>query len=93
MRRLIGRALAVFDVIHDASGNPTWIDLVYLRKGALTTALAGQSAWERKSRCGGHWATVSPNRPCDRLIMAVGGIGQTPMLLLGREALGTQIVR
>ncbi len=86
---LIGRALAVFDVINDASGNPTWIDLVYLRKGTLTTALAG-SPLGTKVTLWGPLGNGFAARPCDRLIMAVGGIGQTPMLLLGREALGTQ---
>lgn len=37
---LIRRALAVYNVIADDSGVPTWIDLVYLKKGTFTTALA-----------------------------------------------------
>ena len=37
---LIGRALAVYDVIDEASGTPRAIDLVFVRKGALTTPLA-----------------------------------------------------
>lgn len=84
---LIGRAFAVYDVIDDADGNPTSIDLVYLKKGTLTTPLSaspigdGVTLW---GPLGNGFAT----RPCDRLIMAVGGIGQTPMLLLGMEALG-----
>ncbi|MFK8111705.1 MAG: dihydroorotate dehydrogenase electron transfer subunit [Rubripirellula sp.] len=83
---LIGRALAVWDVIADDAGNPRWIDLVYLRKGTLTTALAsspigtGVTLW-------GPLGNGFSNRPCDRLIMTAGGIGQTPMLLLGRNAL------
>lgn len=86
---LIGRALAVFDVINDGSGNPTWIDLVYLKKGTLTTALA-DSPLGTNVTLWGPLGNGFADRPCDRLIMAVGGIGQTPMLLLGREALGTQ---
>lgn len=86
---LIGRALAVYDVAADASGNPTWIDLVYLRKGTFTTALA-QSPLGTKVTLWGPLGNGFADRPCDRLIMAAGGIGQTPMLLLGREALGTQ---
>ncbi len=86
---LIGRALAVYDVVHDETGEPTWIDLVYIRKGTMTTALAaspngtGVTVW-------GPLGNGFDNRSCDRLIMAAGGIGQTPMLLLGREALGSQ---
>ncbi len=84
---LIGRALAVYDVVRNDQGEPTWIDLVYIRKGTMTTALAasplgtGVTLW-------GPLGNGFDNRPCDRLIMAAGGIGQTPMLLLGREALG-----
>lgn len=86
---LIGRALAVYDVVADPSGSPRWIDLVYLRKGTFTTALA-QSPLGTEVTLWGPLGNGFANRPCDRLIMAAGGIGQTPMLLLGREALGTQ---
>lgn len=86
---LIGRALAVYDVINNERGEPTWIDLVYLRKGTMTTALAAAPV--------GTWLTVwgplgngFADRACDRLIMVAGGIGQTPMLILGREAAGQQ---
>ena len=86
---LIGRALAIYDVINDDNGQPTWIDLVYIRKGTLTTALS-DSAMGTKVSVWGPLGNGFANRSCDRLIMAAGGIGQTPMLLLGREALGTQ---
>ena len=86
---LIGRAFAVYDVIHDEAGHPTWIDLVYLRKGALTTPLSAASVGTPV----GLWGPLGngfSDRPCKKLILAVGGIGQTPMLMMGREALGTQ---
>lgn len=86
---LIGRALAVYDVIANDAGEPTWIDLVYLRKGTMTRALAGAPLGTQVTL----WGPLGngfANRPCDRLIMVAGGIGQTPMLLLGREAAGTQ---
>jgi dihydroorotate dehydrogenase electron transfer subunit len=86
---LIGRALAVYDVLADDSGRPRWIDLVYLRKGTFTTALAA-SPLGTKVTLWGPLGNGFANRPCDRLIMAAGGIGQTPMLLLGREAIGRQ---
>jgi len=88
---LIGRALAVYDVIEDESGEPTWIDLVYLRKGAFTTVLAG-SPLGTEVTLWGPLGNGFSTRHCDRLIMVVGGIGQTPMLLMGREALGTQLL-
>jgi dihydroorotate dehydrogenase electron transfer subunit len=86
---LIGRALAVFDVVCDPSGAPTWIDLIYIRKGALTIPLSDCPPGTRVTL----WGPLGngfANRPSDRLIMVAGGIGQTPMLLIGREALGTQ---
>ncbi|OYP34080.1 dihydroorotate dehydrogenase electron transfer subunit [Rhodopirellula sp. MGV] len=86
---LIGRAFAVWDVLPDDQGTPTYIDLIYLKKGTFTTACAESPAGTRVSL----WGPLGngfANRSCDHLIMAVGGIGQTPMLLLGREALGKQ---
>lgn len=86
---LIGRALAVYDIIASDDQQPRWIDLVFVRKGAFTTPLAtspvgvGISVW-------GPLGNGFANRPCKRLVMAVGGIGQTPMLLLAQEALGTR---
>ncbi|MDA8697513.1 dihydroorotate dehydrogenase electron transfer subunit [Rhodopirellula sp.] len=87
---LIGRALAVYDVINEESGKPKWIDLVYLRKGAMTSALASLPL-QTKVTVWGPLGNGFANRECDHLIMVAGGIGQTPMLLLGREALGSQI--
>jgi dihydroorotate dehydrogenase electron transfer subunit len=86
---LIGRALAVYDVVPDEQGEPTWIDLVYLRKGAMTRALA-MSPLGTSVTLWGPLGNGFANRPCDRLILVAGGIGQTPMLLLGREASGQQ---
>ncbi len=86
---LIGRALAVYDVVQDSDGIARWLDLVYLRKGTMTTQLA-QSPLGTQVTLWGPLGNGFSNRPCDRLIMAAGGIGQTPMLVLGREALGAQ---
>ncbi|TWU56157.1 dihydroorotate dehydrogenase electron transfer subunit [Rubripirellula reticaptiva] len=86
---LIGRALAVYDVVADDDGSLRCIDLVYLKKGVLTTALANCQVGTEVTVWGPLGNGFS-NRQCDHLIMAVGGIGQTPMLLLGQEALGTR---
>lgn len=86
---LIGRALAVYDVIEDETGTPKWIDLVYLCKGSLTSTLA-VSPLGTSVTLWGPLGNGFSNRECDHLIMVAGGIGQTPMLLLGTEALGTQ---
>ena len=86
---LIGRAFAVYDIIDDAVGEARWIDLVYLRKGSLTQTLA-EAPLGTEMTLWGPLGNGFSNRSCERLIMAAGGIGQTPMLILGREALGTQ---
>ncbi|MEM9366549.1 MAG: dihydroorotate dehydrogenase electron transfer subunit [Planctomycetota bacterium] len=83
---LIGRALAVFDVHEGPDGRPATIDLIYLKKGALTTPLA-QSPNGTDVTVWGPLGNGFADRPCDRLIMAAGGIGQTPMLMAGRDAL------
>ena len=86
---LIGRALAVYDVVMDEQGNAKWIDLVYLRKGVMTRGLAA-SALGTRVTLWGPLGNGFANTECDRLIMAVGGIGQTPMLMLGSEAIGVR---
>lgn len=86
---LIGRALAIWDIQPNDEGTPTFIDLIYLKKGAFTTACAASPVGTPVSLWGPLGNGFAPNH-CDRLIMAVGGIGQTPMLLLGREAIGSQ---
>ncbi|MEO1615860.1 MAG: dihydroorotate dehydrogenase electron transfer subunit [Planctomycetota bacterium] len=86
---LIGRALAIWDILPDESGQPCYVDLIYLKKGTFTTACAESPLGTRVSLWGPLGNGFSP-RECKHLVMAVGGIGQTPMLLLGREAIGTQ---
>lgn len=84
---LIGRAFAVYDVIPDPDGRPHFIELVYIRKGNLTTSLADAPEGTEVTL----WGPLGNGfrrQSCDELIIAVGGIGQTPMLLLGRDALG-----
>ncbi len=81
---LLGRALALYDVA--ASGAA--IDVVYLRMGKFTRELARRQpgdAVELWGPLGNGFALPA----ADRLVMVAGGIGQTPMLALGKEALGT----
>ncbi|WP_442485330.1 dihydroorotate dehydrogenase electron transfer subunit [Aeoliella sp. SH292] len=84
---LLGRAFALYDTIDDASGSPAMVDVVYLVGGKMTSRLARYRAGQMLDIWGplGNGFTVPE---CDRLIMAVGGIGQTPMLALGKEYLG-----
>jgi dihydroorotate dehydrogenase electron transfer subunit len=86
---LIGRPLAVYDVVPDATRTPALLDVVYLVKGKLTTRLEHVAA--------GQWLDVwgplgngFANPSCQHLIMVAGGIGQTPFLTLAKEYLGLQ---
>ncbi len=84
---LIGRALAMYDRNSNSDGKPTRIDVVYLVKGKFTQALSvcpvgtELNVW---GPLGNGFSTKS----VDRLILVAGGVGQTPMLTLGHEALG-----
>ncbi|TWU03663.1 dihydroorotate dehydrogenase electron transfer subunit [Neorhodopirellula pilleata] len=93
---LIGRAFAIYDVHNGEDGTPEFIDLIYLRKGALTLPLSAAPVGTQVSLWGplgnsfiddSFLGEPHSRQPCDRLIMAVGGIGQTPMLVTGRHAL------
>ncbi len=83
---LLGRPLALYDTILDASSRPTAIDVVYATFGKMTRQLA---------RCGpgdeldlwGPLGNGFASIPTSHLIMVAGGIGQTPFLALGKEYL------
>lgn len=84
---LIGRALAMYDVIEDAAGRPTAIDVIFIKKGKFTTAVAEAgrgAALDVWGPLGNGFSTA----PTETLLIAVGGVGQTPMLALAAEALG-----
>jgi dihydroorotate dehydrogenase electron transfer subunit len=84
---LLGRPLALYDVVRDAAGEPWGIDVVYLVLGKMTGWLA---------KCGpgveldvwGPLGNGFPPQPTEHLVMVAGGIGQTPFLALGQEYLG-----
>lgn len=84
---LLGRPLAVYDVFHDAAGQPLGIDVVYLVAGKFTRRLANCSAGvglEVWGPLGNGFLPLS----ADHLVMVAGGIGQTPFLALAKEQLG-----
>jgi dihydroorotate dehydrogenase electron transfer subunit len=84
---LLGRALAVYDVVAGADGPSQSIDIVYRAPGKMTRLLAELRrgaplvAW-------GPLGNGFPPTPTEHLVMAAGGIGQTPFLMLAREFLG-----
>lgn len=86
---LIGRPLAVYDVIQSATGVPTSIDLIYLVKGKLTTRLVKFLPGQRLDVWGPLGNGFDPIAT-KHLVMVAGGIGQTPFVCLAKENLGRQ---
>ena len=86
---LIGRPLALYDVLVDEQGRGQDIDVVYIVKGNLTTRLALCQPGVELDVWGplGNGFATTPTR---QLILVAGGIGQTPFLALGKKQLGLQ---
>ncbi len=84
---LLGRPLALYDVVPDASGRPHYLDIVYLMIGKMTRLL---TEFQKDSRLEvwGPLGNGFPPEPAEHLVMVAGGIGQTPFLTLAREYLG-----
>jgi dihydroorotate dehydrogenase electron transfer subunit len=86
---LLGRPLALYDLISDALGEGQAIDVVYLVIGKLTRRLAES----RPGQLLDVWGPLGngfPWQPTDHLVMVGGGIGQTPFLALAKEYLKIQ---
>ena len=86
---LIGRPFALYDVAVDDGGRRRYVDVVYLVQGKLTSRLARLVAGQMVELWGPLGNGFQP-QPCGHLIMAAGGIGQTPFLALAKEQLGQQ---
>ena len=84
---LLGRPLAIYDVVFDADGMPTGLDLVYLKVGKMTGKLVGWKPGMMLEIWGPMGNGFSPVT-CKHLVMVAGGIGQTPFLALAEEYLG-----
>ena len=84
---LLGRPLAMYEVLAGAGGEPESLAIVYQAVGKLTRRLAGLKpgilveVW-------GPLGNGFPPSETAHLVMVAGGIGQTPFLALAREALG-----
>jgi len=86
---LIGRPFAFYDVVASPSGEFELVDVVYLVKGKLTRQLANVRPDAKLDVWGPLGNGFQQQNPrVERLIFAAGGIGQTPFLALGQEALG-----
>ncbi len=86
---LLGRAFALYDVIHDKRSTAACIDIVFFVIGKITRRLASVGVGERLEIWGPLGNGFVPTT-AEHLIMVAGGIGQTPFLALAKECLGVQ---
>ncbi len=84
---LLGRPLALYEVVRDSTGAPTAFDVVYLVVGRGTGALSQRRPGERVAVLGPLGNGFGP-APAGPVILVAGGIGQTPFLALARWWLG-----
>ncbi len=85
---LLGRPLALYDVVRDSTGQAAGIDVVYLVIGRGTAALAQRRPGERLAVWGPLGNGFGSPPPAGAVVFVAGGIGQTPFLALGRWWLG-----
>lgn len=84
---LLGRPLALYDTVLDASGNAVGLDIVYLVLGKMTSRLVQLSVGGKLELWGPLGNGFLP-QPTTHLVMVAGGIGQTPFPALAQEYLG-----
>ena len=84
---LMGRPLALYEVVRDPTCTPTGFDVVYLVVGRGTAALSQRRPGEHLAVWGPLGNGFGPP-PAGPVILVAGGIGQTPFLALGRWWLG-----
>jgi dihydroorotate dehydrogenase electron transfer subunit len=84
---LIGRALALYDVVSDSSGQAIAVDVVYVVKGKFTQRLKDLRIGQMLDVLGPLGNGFAP-RATRHLVMVAGGIGQTPFLAVAQEYLG-----
>jgi dihydroorotate dehydrogenase electron transfer subunit len=84
---LLGRPLAMYEVLPGEGGEPESLAIVYQAVGKMTRRLASLKpgipleVW-------GPLGNGFPGAEMAHLVMVAGGIGQTPLLALARESLG-----
>jgi len=84
---LLGRPLALYDVVADENGQPRAIDVVYVTVGKMTRRLAALTPGA-SLEVWGPLGNGFPPAETEHLVMVAGCIGQTPFLALAREYLG-----
>ncbi|WP_010582336.1 dihydroorotate dehydrogenase electron transfer subunit [Schlesneria paludicola] len=87
---LLGRPFALYDIYTDADGHPAGLDFGYVVVGKMTSVLESLSVGSRVEM----WGPLGngfPLPPSGHLVIAAGGIGQTPFLAVVREALKRRV--
>lgn len=83
---LLGRPFALYDIYTNDAGQPEGIDFGYVVIGKMTSVLESIAVGDRVEL----WGPLGngfPLPPAGHLVIAAGGIGQTPFLAVIREAL------
>jgi len=86
---LLGRPLAMYDVVPGLDGQSTHLDVVYLVVGKMTRRLCAIEP-PAKLDVWGPLGNGFPMVETQHLVMVAGGIGQTPFLSLAREYLSAR---
>lgn len=84
---LFGRAFALYEVLRDEKGQALGLELLYRVVGRVTGRLTQLSPGDGLELWGPLGNGFSPE-PVEHLLMVAGGIGVSPFLALGQEALG-----
>ena len=84
---LLGRPMALYDVVRDGRGTAVGVDIVYMAVGRMTRRLASLRPGAR-IEAWGPLGNGFPPAEAEHLVMVAGGIGQTPFLALAQESLG-----
>jgi len=84
---LLGRPLALYDTVLDATGAALGLDIVYMAVGKMTRRLATLGPGDMLDM----WGPLGngfPPTETRHLVIVAGGIGHTPFVALAREYLG-----
>lgn len=83
---LLGRPFALLDLYLDGNGDSAGVDFGYVVVGKMTSLLQSMKAGDHLE-IWGPLGNGFPLPPTGHLLIAAGGIGQTPFLAVVREAL------
>ncbi len=87
---LLGRPFALYDIYTDELGQPAGIEFGYVVVGKMTGLLESLKTGDQVE-VWGPLGNGFPSPPSGHLVIAAGGIGQTPFLAVVREALGRRV--